>query len=284
MSHGLFNNRNFSPGEKLLDRYLIIDFLGRGGMGEVYSAYDLLPGVRVALKFLAEPHERDRQSRGRLLNEIRHAWPIAHPNVCQIYDAGELPDHLFLKMEYIAGATLQQLLRQIQRLTIEKAIELGVQIASGLAAAHRLGILHRDLKPANVMVDLDGQARITDFGLAESVGDARSEGLSGGTPAYMAPELLAGSQATPQSDLYSLGLLLYEMLTGRPVVPRLRRKSPVAPRPWMPGLDPTVARMVSRCLASEPGDRPASAMEVETILVESQAASWQALARFVGCQ
>src|ERR1051325_9967751 len=200
----------FQPGAVLDDRYRIVGRLGKGGMGEVYRADDLKLGQPVALKFLPEAVDRDPARLTQLHTEVRMARQVSHPNVCRVYDVAEFDGHTFLSMEYVDGEDLASLLRRIGRFQEGRAIELARQICAGLAAAHDRGVVHRDLQPANIMVDGSGRIRITDFGLAGATG----ESLRAGTPAYMAPEQLAGGEVTPRSDLYALGLVLYELFTG----------------------------------------------------------------------
>ena len=206
----------FLPGTKVADRYRIVSLAGKGGMGEVYRADDLKLGHTVALKFLPRDLAEDPQRLEYLHSEVRLTRQISHPNVCRVYDIGEVVGQHFLSMEYIDGEDLKVLLRRIGRLPSDKGIEIAQQLCAGLAAAHDKGVLHRDLKPANIMIDGRGQVRITDFGLAKLATDSR-EGDRAGTPAYMAPEQLARGETTIQSDLYSLGLVLYELFTGEAV-------------------------------------------------------------------
>ena len=180
-------------------------------MGEVYRADDLKLGQPVALKFLPEAVDRDPARLTQLHTEVRMARQVSHPNVCRVYDVGEFEGHTFLSMEYVDGEDLASLLRRIGRFPQDRAIELARQICAGLAAAHDRGVVHRDLKPANIMLDGSGRIRITDFGLAGATGET----LRAGTPAYMAPEQLAGGEVTPRSDIYALGLVLYEIFTGQ---------------------------------------------------------------------
>ncbi|MHC4934364.1 MAG: serine/threonine-protein kinase, partial [Planctomycetota bacterium] len=194
-------------GKVLAGRYQIVAPLGRGGMGEVYRAEDLTLGVPVALKFLRDGGPLHRE---KLLNEVRLAREVTHPAVCRVFDIAEADGHSFVTMEYIDGEDLASQLRRIGRLPTAKVLELAPEICAGLAAAHEHGVLHRDLKPANVMLDASGHARIVDFGIAirEGVPDL----VLVGTPAYMAPEqLVPGREVTEQTDLYALGLLLYEI-------------------------------------------------------------------------
>jgi hypothetical protein len=201
----------FDPGALLDQRYRIVGRLGKGDMGEVYRADDLRLGQPVALKFLPADVDRDPARLTQLHTEVRMARQVSHPNVCRVYDIGEYDGHTFLSMEYVDGEDLGSLLRRIGRFPQDRAIELARQICAGLAAAHDRSVVHRDLKPANIMLDGAGRIRITDFGLAGATGET----LRAGTPAYMAPEQLAGAEVTPRSDIYSLGLVLYELFTGR---------------------------------------------------------------------
>jgi serine/threonine-protein kinase len=151
----------FIPGTLLADRYRIIALLGKGGMGEVYRADDMKLAQPVALKFLPETLAMDGAALARFHREVRIARQVAHPNVCRVFDIGEVDGHHFLSMEYIDGEDLSSLIRRIGRVPIDKAIEIARQLCAGLAAAHESGVLHRDLKPANVMIDGRGKARIT---------------------------------------------------------------------------------------------------------------------------
>jgi len=178
----------FSPGTVLIERYRIVALLGRGGMGEVYRAEDLKLGNVVALKFLPASLQNDAAALAGFHAEVRNARQVSHPNVCRVYDIGEVSGQHFLTMEYIDGEDLSSLLRRIGRLPPDKALETAHQICAGLAAAHDCGLLHRDLKPANIMLDGRGRVRITDFGLALSSDDATGRSETAGTPAYMAPE------------------------------------------------------------------------------------------------
>jgi serine/threonine-protein kinase len=265
----------FLPGTVLAKRYRIIGLLGRGGMGEVYRADDLKLGQPVALKFLSRHLQRDSQRLDRLLNEVRLARQVSHPNVCRVYDVGEAEGQHFLTMEHVDGENLASLLRRIGRLPGDKGVEVARQLCAGLAAVHDQGILHRDLKPANVMIDGRGRARITDFGLA-SIADRIDPGdLLAGTPAYMAPEQLAGRECTVASDLYALGLVFHELFTGRSVFSARARgdiaRQPVGSTPAGPSnlptdLDPAVERVIDRCLEVDPLARPRSALAVGAAL------------------
>ena len=251
----------------LAGRYRVINLLGRCGMGEVYRATDLTLQQTVALKFIPEFSSRDQKARERFLNEVRAAREITHPNVCRVHDIGELDGHLYLSMEFVDGEDLASLLARIGRLPTAKADELAAGMCAGLAAAHRKNLLHRDLKPANIMIDGRGLPRLMDFGLAASAGGVASDEVRQGTPAYMAPEQLAGKEVTVRSDLYALGLILYELYTGkRPFeassVDRLLalRERNAAPEPstLCPDLDVSTEMIILECLSPDPERRPAS--------------------------
>jgi serine/threonine-protein kinase len=263
----------FAPGTMLLGRYRIVGLLGRGGMGEVYRADDLVLGQSVALKFLPHDLAQNPDRLNRFRNEVRIARQVSHPNVCRVYDIGDLAGRPFLSMELVDGEDLASLLRRIGRLPKDKAVDLGRQICAGLAAAHAAGVLHRDLKPANIMVDGRGKARMTDFGLAV-LADRPDGGGRAGTPAYMSPEQLEGGELTVQSDLYSLGLVLYEVLTGqRPFhaksledLAREHSTPLTSPSSLIDEIDPVLERAILRCLAFDPRERPKSALAVAASL------------------
>jgi len=265
----------FLPGAILAGRYRIVGLLGKGGMGEVYRADDLKLGQPVALKFLPPGFDANPDRLQRFLNEVRTARHVSHTNVCRIYDAGETDGQHFLSMEYVDGENLASLLRRIGHLPKEKAIQIARHLCAGLAAAHEIGVLHRDLKPANIMIDGRGRARITDFGLAAFAEEIAADEIRSGTPAYMAPEQLAGREVSVRSDIYSLGLVLYELFTGRPAFRAASRDerrrlqsetTPSTPSSLMEGFDPVVERVILRCLETDPARRPASALSIAAAL------------------
>jgi hypothetical protein len=245
-------------------------------MGEVYRADDLKLAQPVALKFLPEALERRPAAVDRLLAEIRTARRVTHPNVCRVHDVGDLGGRPFFSMEYVDGEDLASLLRRIGRLPRDKAVEVVRQICAGLAAAHDAGILHRDLKPANIMLDGRGRVRLTDFGLGAALDEVAAGTLEvAGTPAYMAPEQLAGAALSVQTDLYALGLVLHELFTGRRVHDvsgmkelreRHRQSAEDKIRDEAADLDADTARVIASCLDPDPRRRPASALAVAAAL------------------
>lgn len=274
-SSGLSTEGRFLPGALLAARYRIVALLGKGGMGEVYRADDLVLDQPVALKFLREAASKNEALLIRFHNEVRTARRVSHANVCRVYDVGEVEGQTFLSMEYVDGEDLATLLRRIGRLPPDKAVEIARQLCAGLAAAHREGVLHRDLKPANIMIDGRGHAVITDFGLAGLIDQVPGSDVRSGTPAYMSPEQSAGTEVTAKSDIYSLGLVLYEIFTGKPAfqadtlaeLVELRSARNVSkPSSWVKDLDPAVERVILRCLEPEPGNRPATPLAIAAAL------------------
>jgi serine/threonine-protein kinase len=265
----------FAPGELLGGRYRIVAMLGKGGMGEVYRAEDLVLDQQVALKFLPEAVAHNERALERFRNEVRIARQVSHPNVCRVHDLGEMEGLYFLSMEYVDGEDLGSLLRRIGRLPSDKALEIARKLCAGLAAAHEKGVLHRDLKPSNVMLDGRGHVLLTDFGLAGLAGEIEGAEVRNGTPAYMAPEQLAGEEVTVRSDLYALGLVLYEIFTGKlpfesttlaGLIQAQRESTPASPSTLVRDLDPMVERVILRCLQVKPSMRPVSALAVAAAL------------------
>ena len=279
----------FSPDELVAGRYKIVRFIGRGGMGEVYEAYDLELRQRVALKTVLPEIALDQQAIERFKGEIRTAREVTHPNVCRIFDLGfhrRAPsgnEIAFLTMELLSGETLAERLQLKGRMSPAEALPLATQIAAGLGAAHAAGIVHRDLKPGNIILASSREGRetpravVTDFGLARAAAadslTVRSTASTRivGTPAYMAPEQIEGGKVTAASDLYSLGIMLYEMVTGAlpfvgespfsTAVKRLK-EAPPSPRSFVPDLDSKWVAAILRCLERHPADRFASAGDV----------------------
>ncbi len=251
----------FPAGTTLAGRYRILGLLGRGGMGEVYRALDLILNQPVALKFLSEAAHTGEAALARFRNEVRIARQVSHPNVCRVYDIGVIEGLHFLSMEYVDGENLASLLRRIGRLPSDKALEFTRRICAGLAAAHERGVLHRDLKPANIMIDGRGHVRITDFGIAALAAEVQIGDIRSGTPAYMSPEQKAGREVTARSDLYSLGLVLHEMFTGK-----RHGDSQSSPATLVKDLDPAIERVILRLLDADPRNRPSSALNVAMAL------------------
>jgi len=268
------DDARFIPGEVLLERYRIVGLLGRGGMGEVYRADDLKLKQAVALKFLPASLSADGAALARFYKEVSVARQISHRHVCRVYDVSEFQGEHFISMEYVRGEELSSLLKRIGRLPQDKAIDVARQLCAGLAAVHERGVLHRDLKPANIMLDEHGEVRITDFGIAALANEEHRE--MSGTPAYMSPEQLDGRELTPKSDIYSLGLVLYEVFTGKKAFEasnmqellRLRRSdsTPTSPAEYVPELDPLIERVIFRCLERDPSKRPATTLQVAAAL------------------
>jgi serine/threonine-protein kinase len=266
----LLNEGRFLPGRLLAGRYRIIALLGKGGMGEVYRADDLTLGQGIALKFLPDEAAQDENILERFRGEVRIARRISHPNVCRVYDVGDVDGHTFFTMEYVDGEDLASLIRRIGRLPADKALDIARQLCAGLAAAHAKGVLHRDLKPANIMLDGRGHVVITDFGLAGVADEIRGAEIRSGTPAYMAPEQLAGKEVSQRSDIYALGLVLYEVFTGKRAFAEVAAgalaqrgdRTPSRPSSVVRDLDPVVERVILRCIEIEPSARPATVLAV----------------------
>ena len=262
---GSASRRDPTAGDVLAQRYRMIARIGRGGMGDVWRADDLVLGTPVALKLI---HSAGTEARRQIIHEVRLARQITHPAVCRVFDVGEDQGRVFLSMELVEGEDLATLLKHAGRLPSEKVVDIARQLCEGLAAAHARGVLHRDLKPANVLVDNDGRVRITDFGIAVTQHDSRRPALVG-TPAYMAPEQLKpGARLSECTDLYALGLILYELLTGEHPFDRTpgARTVPPAPSTRVPSVDPALDRAIVQTLEPDPEDRPGSVAELAALL------------------
>ncbi|OGD19720.1 MAG: hypothetical protein A2Y69_06785 [Candidatus Aminicenantes bacterium RBG_13_59_9] len=243
-------------------RYEIIEELGRGGMGRVYRAEDRKVREEVALKLIKPEIAADRKIIERFTNELRTARKIGHRNVGRMYDIGEDRGSHYITMEYVSGQDLKGLIRQSKRLSVQTALSIAQEVCEGLAEAHRLGIVHRDLKPSNIMVDREGTARIMDFGIARTV---KGTGLTGsgvmiGTPEYMSPEQVEAKDVDQRSDIYSLGIVLYEMVTGRvpfegdtPFAIGMKHKSekPAAPKQMNAQIPESLERLILKCLEKD---------------------------------
>jgi serine/threonine-protein kinase len=255
-----------TSGSTFASRYRIVRRIGCGGMGEVYRAEDLTLGQPVALKLLHSSSGDIRTSGDRLIAEVRIARNISHPNVCRVYDIGRADGLDYLSMEYVDGKTLSALLRA-GRLPAETAIDITRQICAGLAAAHDRGVLHRDIKPSNIMLDGHGRVRLVDFGLACVAHEAAQ--TDAGTPGYMAPELRSGGQPTCRSDIYALGIVMYELFAGVRIRNGVDSTGSAPDRGILNTLardEPVIAAIIRRCLADDPAARPGSASDVAAML------------------
>ena len=264
--------RELATGTTFARRYQVIEELGKGGMGRVYKVFDTEVREKLALKLLKPEIATDSDTIERFRNELRLARTVSHRHICRMHDLGreEGTGTYFITMEYVPGEDLKCLIHSIGALPVGKAVTIARQAAEGLAEAHRLGVVHRDLKPQNVMIDREGAARIMDFGIARS---AKAKGLTGagvmiGTPEYMSPEQVDGKEADARSDIYALGVVLFEMLTGRlpfegdtPLSVAVKHKSepPPDPRKINAQIPEELAKLVLRCLEKEKSKRYASA-------------------------
>ena len=257
-----------SPGTVVGNRYRVLELLGHGGMGAVYLAEDSQLGRQVALKFLAPELARDQDQRRRFLKEARSASALNHPNVCIVYEVGEVDGRPFMAMEFIEGRNLAARIHQ-GSLPTDEILEVAVQIADALDAAHSKRIVHRDIKPANISINNRGQVKVLDFGLAKRVdesveGGETRPGTILGTPAYMSPEQALGQPVDPRSDLFSLGAVLYEMVTGRQpfrgdnfadVVNNIVHAQPEAMARFNYDVPQELERITRKCLAKNPEER-----------------------------
>jgi len=254
-------------------RYRLLREIGGGGMGTVYEAEDTQLGRRVAVKLLPPEYSRDRRAKERFLREARTAAAVDHPNLCTVHDAGESEGRLYIVLAFYEGETLRDRIRR-GPLPLAEAREVAIQVARGLARAHETGIVHRDIKPANVMLPRRGEAKILDFGIARLEGDEVSltrTGASWGTPAYMSPEHARGEPVDGRTDVWSLGVMLYEMVAGRrpfggetveALVSSILTQKPEPLERLRPDVPPELARVVDKALAKDPAERYANAAEL----------------------
>jgi len=262
-----------TTGSTFAGRYQIIEELGVGGMGRVYKVLDKETNEKIALKLVNPEVASDNKTVERFRNELTTARKVIQKNVCRMYDLGREKDSYYITMEYISGQDLRGLIRQTGGLTVGKAVSIGKQICDGLSEAHSLGVVHRDLKPNNVMIDRGGNAKIMDFGIARAVKgkSITGPGVMIGTPQYMSPEQVEGKEADQRSDIYSLGIILYEMLTDRvpfegdtPLSIGVKQKteSPKDPKEFNDRIPDDLSRLILKCLEKEKGNRYQSAEEV----------------------
>ncbi len=268
-----------TTGSTFAGRYQIIEELGKGGMGKVYKAQDTEIKEKVALKLIKPEISVDKKTIERFQNELKYARKISHRNVCRMYDLNKDAGSYFITMEFVSGEDLKRFIRRSGRLTISKGIDITKQICEGLDEAHRLGVVHRDLKPSNIMIDNDGNARIMDFGIARS---AEGKGITGagvmiGTPEYMSPEQVEGKDIDQRSDIYSLGVILYEMLTGRVpfegetalnIAVKQKTENPKNPREYNEQISEDLSSVILKCLEKEKEKRYQSAGELRSELLK----------------
>jgi len=267
-----------TTGSTFAGRYQIIEELGKGGMGKVYKADDIELKEKVALKLIKPEISTDKNTVERFQNELKFARKIVHKNVGRMYDLGKEEGSYYITMEYVEGQDLKGLIRQSGQLAIGTTMSIAKQVCEGLAEAHKLGVVHRDLKPSNIMIDKNGQARIMDFGIARSL---KGKGITGagiiiGTPEYMSPEQVEGKEVDQRSDIYSLGTILFEMVTGRvpfegdtPFTIGVKHKSeiPEDPREINAQVPEDMSRIILKCLEKDKEARYQSAGEVRSELV-----------------
>ena len=257
-------------GELIDRRYNVVETLGSGGMADVYLAHDEVLDRDVALKVLNRRLSGDEEFVERFRREARSAATLSHPNVVQIYDRGEAEDGAsYISMEYLPGGTLEDRISRDAPMDSRVTLEVAVQIAEALGAAHEGGVIHRDVKPQNVLVTRTGDVKVADFGIAraESAGTMTGNAVLG-TAAYMSPEQAAGRPVDPRSDLYSLGVVMYEMLTGEPpftaggsisAAMQHANETPIPPKSKNPDVPEATDDLVIRLLSKNPDDRPPSA-------------------------
>ncbi len=266
-----------NTGSTFAGRYQIIEELGKGGMGRVYKAHDTKIKEKIALKLIKPEIAKDKKTIERFSNELRLARKIRHKNVCGMFDLGEEKGTHYITMEFVPGEDLRSLIRRIGQLPIGKSVSITKQICEGLTEAHRLGVVHRDLKSNNIMIDREGNVRIMDFGIARSL---EAKGITGagvmiGTPEYMSPEQVEGKEVDQRSDIYSLGVILYEMVTGRvpfegdtPFTIGMKHKgeTPKDPKELNSQISGDLSTLILKCLEKDKEKRYQSSGEVRSEL------------------
>jgi serine/threonine protein kinase/CheY-like chemotaxis protein/Tfp pilus assembly protein PilF len=265
--------RELTRGTTFAGRFEVVEELGEGGMGKVYKVIDIRIKETVALKLLRPEIAADKKIIERFQNELKFARKISQRNVCRMFDLNEEQGAHYITMEYVPGEDLKSMIKMTGHLGIGKAVVIAKQVCEGLAEAHKLGVVHRDIKPQNIMIDREGSARIMDFGIARSL---KAEGITEvgamvGTPEYMSPEQVEGKEIDPRSDIYSLGVTLYEMVTGRlpfkgesPLDTALKHKTekPSDPKILNPQIPEDFSRIILKCLEKNKENRYQSAEEV----------------------
>jgi eukaryotic-like serine/threonine-protein kinase len=257
-------------------KYQILDLVGEGAMGVVYRALDPVLNRVVAIKVMGDGIARNDEHRDRFLREAQAAGSLQHPNVITIFDFGEVEGHLFIAMEYLEGSDLEHLLAQRTPLSIAEKLDIAIDVLSGLAFAHKRGLVHRDVKPANIRVTEDGRAKIMDFGIVHlSSSSMTKTGVALGTPDYMAPEQIAGGRVTPSTDIFAMGAVTYELLTGaRPfhaetlhaVMYKIVSDDPIPIDKVLPGLPTGLSPIIERALKKDPAKRYESALDFANAL------------------
>ena len=269
--------RELTTGSTFAGRYQVIEELGHGGMGRVYKVHDTEIKEKVALKLLRPEITLDKEAVERFSNELKLARKISHRNVCRMFDLGRAEGTTFITMEFVPGEDLKSFIHRSKQLSIGTAISIAKHVCEGLEEAHRLGVIHRDLKPGNIMIDKDGDAKIMDFGIARSLS---GRGITGagvmiGTPEYMSPEQVEGKEVDQKSDIYSLGIILFEMVTGRlpfagdtplSVAHKQKYEAPEDPKKMNAQVSDDLARVILKCLAKDGDKRFQSAAELGTEL------------------
>lgn len=256
----------FSPGMVFANRYTIIEEIGHGGMGRVYKAIDTSLGISVALKIIRPEYASNLRIIDHFKKETVLSRSITSEHVVRVHDLGESENTKYISMDFVDGQNLRDLIQASGSLTISTAVKFGKQICSGLAAAHKQGIIHRDLKPSNVMIDRTGRARVMDFGLAKTIDREDAQGVRAvvGTPEYLSPEQARGEKQDQRTDIYALGLILYEMVTGRPVfeaesltgyIKKHCEATPEPPSRLNPSVPPALENIILKCLKKDKNER-----------------------------
>jgi TolB-like protein/tRNA A-37 threonylcarbamoyl transferase component Bud32/Tfp pilus assembly protein PilF len=266
-----------TTGSTFAERYQIIEELGKGGMGKVYKAIDTEIKEKIAVKLLKPEISADQNTIERFQNEMKLARQISHKNVCRMYHLGKDEGSYYITMEYVSGEDLKSMIRMTKHLSVGAVLSIGKQICEGLAEAHSLSIVHRDLKPQNIMIDKGGNVKVMDFGIARSL---REKGITGsgvmiGTPEYMSPEQAEAKDIDLRTDIYSFGVILYEMATGRApfegdtalsIAMKHKGEIPQDPKELNPNISDDLCNVIQKCLEKDKKDRYQSADEILTEL------------------